>query len=334
MERNTIPFALLFFINTLVFSQGFIEQNQSFSNSNFDCIADFYTVNYNGEIQQWNIENNTIVGGEIVLTGSTFSGLAYCSSINASTFYCPRPPDLISYYDENFGWLDVPVQGDFLNNGGYENDHYFMGNLNSELIYFDGNTTSLIGTLNLTVADIAVDVHGQAWVFGGDGATTDSLYVFNVEGQVAVYDINFNSNSSYGSFFLNDVLYIGMGALGEYPNSIVPIIINGNSAQFGTPISFVYSNYADMASCRVGPILGTPENSSISINISPNPTTGIINIPKNMNVTYTEVFNLSGQLITKSNNDVSLDMAIYSKGIYILKIHTKSGIFVERIIKN
>lgn len=84
------------------------------------------------------------------------------------------------------------------------------------------------------------------------------------------------------------------------------------------------------------------ENISLDINpknvidnsyISPNPTTGILNI-KIMDLNTVHLFDLSGNILGKHTCDTDnyiLDIGNRPKGFYIIKLITKRGVFVKRI---
>src|SRR5690606_13741506 len=80
----------------------------------------------------------------------------------------------------------------------------------------------------------------------------NELLVCDQEGIVLSYEMSFISFSAYGTFFLDDVLYIGFGGsdLATHPNSLVPVIIDENGAFLGSPIPFHSENFSDMASCN------------------------------------------------------------------------------------
>lgn len=71
-------------------------------------------------------------------------------------------------------------------------------------------------------------------------------------------------------------------------------------------------------------------------NLFPNPTNGKVflkNPPKE--IISIEVFNQTGQLIFEFENSIEsgIDFSDFPEGVYFLKIHTGSGVFVERVLK-
>ncbi len=319
------------------------KQESNFNLADFDCKyhKDFYTVNDIGNIQKWTLHNDTITGGEVVLSGAG-SGLAHCG-MSSPTFYSTSPyPPAIIYYDSLNNWVNIPTSSAVFNNGGHANDQYYMGLFGTQnriLYYFDGANLKTIDSLSLSesfaVADIAVDTLGRAWLFkGNDSFFATTLNVYDDTSLIRSYDIEFNSSGAYGAFFLNDTLYIGM-AYGAHPNSIVPLIIDGNTAQLGEPIPFIYDNYYDMATCQnIEPIVSSiSQLTDNQINIFPNPTNGIIHFPVDMPIIHIEIYNLNGQMIVQSQQKNSVDITGLPSGMYLAKIMTHKGNFIEKIIK-
>jgi hypothetical protein len=309
-----------------------------------DCNTDFWTINNNGDIQQWSLVNNSITGGDTILGGGGIYGLAYCGDPNSPTFYTTQYPSTgIEYYDDINGWQNIPTAVPVLNNGGHLNDQYYMGNDGSGnriLYYFDGMNLTTIDSLTseyFSVFDIAVDTLGRAWVFKGNTVTSvTNLNVYDNTGLTLSYTITFNSGGTYGSFFLNDTLYVGIaGSVGTNPNSVTPIIITGSTAQLGTPISFTYSNYYDMASCQNNEPLTTfiSELSNSDINIFPNPTIGIINFYTPVNIINIEIYEINGQMITEFKQKSKVDLTDLPDGMYIVKVITQNKEYYKKIIK-
>lgn len=321
---------------------------QTIVDFDFNCDEDFWTVNNNGQIQQWSLDNGTVTGGDVILTGGG-KGLAFCGNLGAETFYCVNYPLTgITYYDESNGWVTIPMDYSFTNNGGYGNDQYYTGlvydedlgySVNKILYYFDGTSLEIIETLeteHFRVADIAVDGLGRAWLFKGEGASSaTSLQVYDSTGPITSFHISFESNHTYGLFFLDDTLYIGMGENSVNPNSITPVIINGQYAELGTPISFPNNDFFDMASCQNSNPLSI-NNFEVGKNefvIFPNPTYNYAYIRGHIDVISVEVINLNGQLIETIANSNIINLINQPNGIYILRITTKKDTVYKKIIK-
>jgi Secretion system C-terminal sorting domain len=319
------------------------EVGQSPNDFDFDCNQEFWSITEAGEIQEWSLVNGIISGGEIVLTNAG-NGVALCN-ISAPTFYTTNYPDSeIRYYDPQNGWMTIPTSDPVLNNGCYGDDQFYMGvvfdpdlnfHVNRILYYFNGTSLEILEELQsdfFTVADISVDGLGRAWIFRGDGlASVKSLEVYSSTGHLMSFNIEFNSIGAYGSFFLNNRLHIGI------EDSIVPIIIIGENAELGTPISFPNNqpNYVDLASCQDSSPLSIVdfefyENELVLI---PNPTSDVVKIPDHIDITLVEVISLNGQKVRTIKKNNSINLAGLPNGIYILKIFTENGSVNRKIIK-
>lgn len=70
-----------------------------------------------------------------------------------------------------------------------------------------------------------------------------------------------------------------------------------------------------------------------NIVIFPNPVKNILNIASEKEITSLEVYDNLGRLITTVNNQKSIKVEDFSKGVYYLKIKTKDAIYYEKFIK-
>ena len=61
------------------------------------------------------------------------------------------------------------------------------------------------------------------------------------------------------------------------------------------------------------------------IKLFPNPSAHLINIYTSLNVKVVQIFNNLGQLVYNQNNISQIDISLYAKGIYLLKLETKKG---------
>lgn len=309
-----------------------------------DCATDFWTTSSSGALQRWSLASGIISGGDTVLMDCGTS-IAYCGNPNDRTFYATDYPDSeILYVDNSNNWVSIPTTEGYINNGGHNADQYYMGvnqtsNFTERLYYYDGVNFTLLANEfpnSYAVADIAVDALGRAWVFAGDDmANVTSLDVYDNTGLLASYSMSFLSLNAYGSFFMDDVLYVGFGSQATAPNTIIPVEINGNTAQLGTSIPFSGFNFFDMASCpQVAPVISSVSELSINnIKLSPNPTEGMIKLPQNVGVTGFEVYALNGQQLIESTNTTEIDLTNLPNGMYIVKVMTENGSLNQKIIK-
>ncbi len=301
----------------------------------------FWTLNTFGEIQEWQLNNNVVSGGQVILSNSsTLRSLSYCGNSTAQTFFSGLNGGGFAYYNSP-GWQVINNSTIHCHNsGGYKQYHYYADG--SNLYYFNGSNSSFLLTANFYVADIAVDTLGFSWILTKDLLNNPSLKVVDSLGNAfAPYtyspSVSVSSNNAYGMFFLNGTLYVGFGSANSFvPGKIVPLIISGSSFYFGTPINFPepqLSYFFDMASCQGShTFTGYRSLDKTKPALFPNPTSGIINIVYD-NLDQMELYNLMGEkLATFPSGTKTIDLHNFQNGVYILKIAANNKTFAEKII--
>ncbi len=307
----------------------------------YDCNTVFWTVNALGEIQQWDLIENQVTGGTIILTNSGLS-LAFCGSDNDLTFHSTQFPvnGLMKYNLTTSTWDYIPVLITSPNCGGFYEHQYFLNSNNTGLIYYNPPIWINVPDSQMPlsnayrVADVAVDANGRAWAFTGPNAEQfgmiETVMVFDTDGVVASYPLTtpiFNEGA-YGSFFINDQLYIGI------LDEIIPINIFGAVASPGDSISFPYNNYADLASCNKSINLGMlNHNDDKLVTVYPNPTKDILNIDLNEEVKSMAIYTVDGKLIKTVYSTKSIDIAELATATYLLKIISEKKTHSTLIIK-
>jgi N-acetylneuraminic acid mutarotase len=96
--------------------------------------------------------------------------------------------------------------------------------------------------------------------------------------------------------------------------------------------------YTTLSECEDNCIATKIDDFNNSISISPNPTSGIINIDlaNKSEQTNISIFNTLGKLIyhKQARNKSSIDLSLQAKGIYFVKITTKEHTITKKIILN
>jgi len=80
--------------------------------------------------------------------------------------------------------------------------------------------------------------------------------------------------------------------------------------------------------------LGMIENTSLEVEIYPNPASDIMNIVSNNTITHIKVLNFIGQtMLEKAVNEtkLSINTSAYQSGIYFIRIKTANGIKTEKL---
>lgn len=133
--------------------------------------------------------------------------------------------------------------------------------------------------------------------------------------------------------------------IGSYKWFLEGVAISDAMNQTFTPVQ--NGNYSvmitDINGCKgTSPVfsvtnLGLNENSiNKKINIYPNPTTGMVTITNqdNFAIDKIEIVDTLGKTVSEETSSTSqIDISKFSKGIYILKIHSGKSVFQKKIVK-
>jgi hypothetical protein len=82
--------------------------------------------------------------------------------------------------------------------------------------------------------------------------------------------------------------------------------------------------------------LGNEEFANDSIQIYPNPASFNVTINCNINIKTIELIDVQGRILVSkmvNENQVTLDVSDYAKGIYYVKVNTDKGIKIEKLVK-
>lgn len=104
----------------------------------------------------------------------------------------------------------------------------------------------------------------------------------------------------------------------------------------GTSTTYAYHDIRGATALSVS--LGISENNLLSFEMYPNPVSDLLNIqlPTSTEKAEVSVFDYTGRLVsskTISSNDTAIDVQKISKGIYVIRVATKSKIGVQRFLK-
>ena len=69
-----------------------------------------------------------------------------------------------------------------------------------------------------------------------------------------------------------------------------------------------------------------------NIVVFPNPTTGMLNIKTNLNITHT-LYDFTGKVITENSSEDFIDITNLPNGVYFLSIKYGEKVFNKRIVK-
>lgn len=290
----------------------------------------FWTLDSQGNIQEWQLDNNTVTGGDTILENVAGPSLAYCGDADNQTFYVGLNGG-IRHYEAPDWILDSVPDVYFSNAGGYKSFQYYMNG--DFLHYYNGTDAIFLLQSNFEVADVAVDTLGQAWTLSWNPDNTAYLKVIDTTGAVLRTYVDSDADlqlNGYGMFFLDDTLRVGFGSNNQqFPKKIVSIIPDGETFYMYNPIDFSASSHfnVDMASCMGTrkPTTGTKELSVDAISFFPNPTSGMLHI-QGLDITSITLYDLSGKKLADFPGTVNqIDLGELAGGMYYLQVFRERG---------
>ncbi|PXY46008.1 T9SS type A sorting domain-containing protein [Flavobacterium hydrophilum] len=82
------------------------------------------------------------------------------------------------------------------------------------------------------------------------------------------------------------------------------------------------------------PALGINENTldENSITVSPNPTSGLVNVNGVENVKSITVFDVAGKQVLSADNTSSVNLSLQPKGVYVVKVETENGSATKKVL--
>lgn len=322
----------------------------------------FWAINDVGVITRFCVDGDSIssCGNTIFWQGS---GIAICENLNGGsinpTFYATGWSNSIYFYDGSQNWIRVEEEApqSIYNPGGNGQYLYFQaGGYNgaSGKIYkYNESTFDTFfswDNLGFAAAGTAVDDDGSVYcVLDSVGSTsTYSKYidVLDSSGKLkARFDFIFDTQNCFGTFILNDTLYLGIGWSNPvYPNSLVPIHFTQDSAYALPPIPIPEDNWNDLAVCQncITLAINKKEISLTSdFNLYPNPVTEKLNISMENTLSlqdgYISIYNMQGQLVWEMSVQeeiIEIDISSFAQGPYLVRMSSKDKIEVRKIFKN
>jgi len=226
----------------------------------------------------------------------------------------------------NIGSYDVTIEG-FLNGG--------MSYVQTFTLAFSVNEEDNV-TINETTCDannVGTVIQNLTNVAGCDSTVTTITVLDVINGTISA-NANILTANPIGLTYQwidcdnNDVAIAGA------TNQTYTASSNGDYA-----VIISDGDCNDTTDCYVVSGVGIDNNAEVMFNIFPNPTSNLVTIEFtnsiNIEVTLT---NSLGQIIKEINSfessSVSIDLTDLSNGIYYLQLRLKSGVVVEKVIKN
>jgi hypothetical protein len=320
----------------------------------FQCDQNKFCAVKGTTVYSLTLNGNSITNKGQVLSGNGGS-LAYCNNLDGGsyspTFYSNGSYTKASYYNGS-GWTTctAPPKVWVVNAGGSGNYLYYTAHdsvthLETGIVRYNGSSYTQIYALPdtsraITVADLAVDNYGNVWFFVGANSTlvTDTLKVISPTGQlIREYPFSYNTDNAYGCILMNSVIYFALGQYNpDHPYTLVPVSINADQAEAGTPIPMPTESFSDLAGCNAGSPLTVDEiHASSKYSIYPNPVKDVLHIDfidKPNSSSIVKLLDNTGSVLiqnTASGNNTSIDMSSMPAGVYYLSVND----YTRKIIK-
>ncbi len=198
------------------------------------------------------------------------------------------------------------------------------------------NVSELEQTINISSDATAIDLGTKNYFFNGfvrtfEQGTNDQSNIF-----IQFYDANnlLLNTFDFGPFSDASVWSNVNGTLLAPVNARIIKIKLHSIRRNGDANDAVYDNlYLGSV-----PLLNISENTiaKLRINIFPNPTTGIITISNqdNLSIDKIEILDILGKTVSvKTDNTSQIDISHLSNGVYIFKIFSSEDVTTKKIIK-
>ena len=311
----------------------------------------FYTVGLNGVVNRFRLSGGVVTFDTLLTTYSALNSLAIgqnlAGGIPDPTFYGSTTGDKEPTFYNNSSWSipppGLPTTLELLNNGAYGPYNYYSqsGSTYCESVWkYDGMLftqffTFPLPTQVISMADVGVDANGNLYVLGGNGFTSDTLYVVAPSGQIIQRaPLVMNTAGAYGGMVIHGLFHIGFSASNQlYPNSLLPITVNGNVATLGTPIPFQNQSYGDLASCDPGSALAVNDYVDSDVwNVYPNPASDQITVEAES--AYWEIADVNGTIVLEGvvQTRTEIDIAGLTQGIYVMRLITSTAFTARQIV--
>ena len=263
---------------------------------------------------------------------------------------------------DNDGYMDIVMNGGAENNSvkGYvvfnngdgtftrTNNELFSGAKGAFVLYKGSNNTKRIittGTADRETRVITYDANNnvseinRGTIAKGYYRSAAITYDFNHDGTMDYYVTGIpGANDGVADLYLNDgtenfTLSTGFKPVGYvYPMvEIVRLPINGvvNDVliTMGNKYSYPYSYIETTSYVLAKPAILSTETvvTDDNINIYPNPTTGRITIDAPSGIEKFSIYTVSGREIVTAIGVNTIDISMYSNGLYVLRYKTKGG---------
>lgn len=181
-----------------------------------------------------------------------------------------------------------------------------------------GTVIDSVLTINHTTVNQLADASGTMITPQG------SYDVLRVYEHTEITDSSFKFNTASGWVF-DKTGFTVLNTYHWYANGI---------GEVGTLVMDDKKGGGNLTCFKSSAIVGTDElKEALSVRIFPVPATDILTIDADSKVEHTEIYTFSGELISKSGNETTIDISGLKPGTYFLKVITTRSLSTQKFIK-
>ncbi|WP_250433778.1 T9SS type A sorting domain-containing protein [Hanstruepera flava] len=195
-----------------------------------------------------------------------------------------------------------------------------LGN-GADTTFFDGTN---VGMSSIDGYLITETLSSPIALLPPSSATNSDVFSFTVNGNPSSGELYILENNSTLATTVTPLKSFMQADMVDDSVTIYTNVVDANGSAVSGMSSFSFDT------------LGINTHVVFDVSISPNPTTGIVNIKGVENLKKVTVYTINGQLIksfTNNHNIQRIDIGTLPLGIYVLNIHTESGIKNIKLIK-
>ena len=269
----------------------------------------------------------------------------------------------VGVYQVDVGDIDNNGSLDVICNSSSTGFPSWFKNLDGQGNFSTENMIDFIGTFEVNVADIDQDNdldlfkmestngnHIIHWLENIDGLGTfiqrQEISNFNANRDIFPTDIDNDGDIDLLATFVGDgkiAWFKNLDGQGTFSNRIV-IDDTGSSSIYSVDIDGDgYKDALTRTSLNINAqlvwyknltYLNTQENPLLQLSITPNPTTGILNLQApNSTIESITVYDVLGKpVLQQKNNLTTIDLSHLQNGMYLVKIEAKEGSVVKKVV--
>ncbi|MGA9212427.1 T9SS type A sorting domain-containing protein [Kaistella sp.] len=303
-----------------------------YTNINLDENKNFYGYfNFKNKISVDNVEYNfdENSGNKVISKFDNNGNLKYFSAVDNGAEYGGG----ISYNSRN---IDV-IANDQFNISGITYENHFLNypitnTLNPK---FYVATFGNLDTKYLTPESNYMQLSNVAIPNNLENANTFSFNLVNNVNWTATSDQNW-LNLSYEKLAQKG---LNTTSISDNGDALITLTAETNNTGANRTANILVSGDGNVSPKTIAVtqsgILATGETKTFVTTLYPNPTSDILNIETQQNISKIEIFDMTGKLLKTTNGkDKKVSVSQLTKGMYLIKLYTENGVVNSKFIKN